>query len=321
MSPESSPPWDLLRPGRPITGMTAVLLPFTPDGAIDWSSFEAHLARTVAAGLIPAVNMDTGYVHLLNDDQRTEVLRRTRALVGPDRFLAGAFVADSPTQPAETDAYFPVVDEITENGGVPIVFQSYGLAHSSPDRVCQHYHQLGNRVDSFYGFELGTMFAPFGRIYDLDVYREWLQIPSCRGAKHSSLNRELEWERLRLRNELRPDFQVLTGNDLAIDMVMFGSDYLLGLGTFAPDAFAERDRRWREGAPSFHELNDILQYLGWFAFRPPTPAYRHSAAQFLKLRGWLDNDSPHPAGLRRPDSDRDILRGILEQLENAMAKD
>ena len=31
---------------------------------------------------------------------------------------------------------------------------------------------------------------------------------------------------------------VLTGNDLAIDMVMYGSDYLLGLSTFAPEAFA-----------------------------------------------------------------------------------
>ncbi len=36
----------------------------------------------------------------------------------------------------------------------------------------------------------------------------------------------------------RPDFKVLTGNDLAIDMVIYGSDYLLGLSTFAPDAFS-----------------------------------------------------------------------------------
>ena len=30
---------------------------------------------------------------------------------------------------------------------------------------------------------------------------------------------------------LRPEFMVLTGNDLAIDMVMYGSDYLLELNT------------------------------------------------------------------------------------------
>ena len=85
------------------------------------------------------------------------------------------------------------------------------------------------------------MFVPYGRIVSLDAYRGLLDIPPCIGAKHSSLSRQAEWERLALRDEVRPDFQVLTGNDLAIDMVMYGSDYLLGLSTFAPEAFARRD--------------------------------------------------------------------------------
>jgi hypothetical protein len=134
------------------------------------------------------------------------------------------------------------------------------------------------------------------------------------GATHSTLRRTLEWQRLALRNDKRPDFQILTGNDLAIDMVVFGSDYLLGLATFAPDCFALRDRYWRDGDSRFFELNDALQYLGAFAFRKPTPAYRHSAAQFLKLRGWIDCDDTHPQSPRRPESDRAILAGILERL-------
>ena len=36
------------------------------------------------------------------------------------------------------------------------------------------------------------------------------------------------------------EFRVYAGNDLAIDMVAYGSDYLLGLSTLAPNAFAER---------------------------------------------------------------------------------
>ena len=73
-------------------------------------------------------------------------------------------------------------------------------------------------------------------------------------------------EGARLRDEIRPDFKILTGNDLAIDMVMYGSDYLLGLSTFAPDLFARRDRYWLAGDRRFYELNDILQYLGFLAF-------------------------------------------------------
>ena len=158
------------------------------------------------------------------------------------------------------------------------------------------------------------MFAPFGKIYSLEVYRALFGIGRIIGAKHSSLNREQEWRRLMLRDELRPDFRVFTGNDLAIDMVMYGSDYLLGLSTFAPDGFAKRDAAWAVGDPAFFELNDWLQYLGFFAFRPPVPAYKHSAAMFLKLRSWLDCDNTHPDSPTRPESDREILRAIVERL-------
>ena len=152
-------------------------------------------------------------------------------------------------------------------------------------------------------------------IYDLDTYAGLLGLKECIGAKHSSLHRVEEWQRLQLRDRLRPEFLVLTGNDLAIDMVQYGSDYLLGLSTFAPAEFALRDRLWAEGHPGFYELNDLLQYLGFFAFRPPVPAYKHSAAMFLKLRGWIDCDNTHPNSPQRPDSDRSVLKDILDRLD------
>jgi hypothetical protein len=158
------------------------------------------------------------------------------------------------------------------------------------------------------------MFAPFGAIYDLETYEGLMGVTQCIGAKHSSLNRQLEWDRLALRDSKRPDFKVFTGNDLAIDLVMYGSDYLLGLSAFAPDLFARRDAMWERGDPGFYELNDVLQYLGFFSFRPPVPAYKHSAAQFLKLRGWIACDTPHPKGDRRPESDVAVLRDIADRL-------
>ena len=152
----------------------------------------------------------------------------------------------------------------------------------------------GGTAAAFIGFELGKAFAPFGRIYSLEVFRGLMGVRACLGAKHSSLHREPEWQRLIERDRLRPDFRVFTGNDLAIDMVMYGSDYLLGLSTFAPDLFARRDEMWAEGDPAFYELNDMLQYLGFLAFRPPVPAYKHAAAMFLHLRGWIASDRTHP---------------------------
>jgi hypothetical protein len=154
------------------------------------------------------------------------------------------------------------------------------------------------------------MFAPFGKIYDLATYEGLLNIPQCIGAKHSSLS--VNWNgNASPRDKIHPDFKVFTGNDLAIDMVMYGSDYLLGISTFAPDYFALRDRYWLEGDLRFYELNDILQYLGHFAFRAPVPAYKHTAAQFLKLRGWINCDDTHPQSPKRPASDIEILQNIL----------
>ena len=303
-----------VRPRRTITAASAVLLPFDDAGEIDWQSFETLLANTNAAGLIPAVNMDTGYVNLLADEQRKEVLARTQEVLAGSRFFAGAFVGDTPGSALALDRYFAAADEIATVGGTPVVFQSFGLTGLGDQELLNSYAAIGERVDAFVGFELGTMFAPFGVIYGLDVYEGLLQIPACIGAKHSSLDRAQEWERLALRDRVRPDFHVFTGNDLAIDMVMYGSDYLLGLSAFAPDAFARRDAMWASGDAGFYELNDVLQYLGQLAFRPPVPAYKHSAAMFLKLCGRLPSDAPHPQGARRPDSDRELLAEVAARL-------
>ncbi len=307
-------PLAMLRPRRKIAGISAVLLPFTESGDIDWPGFAAHCVRTADAGLTPAVNMDTGFANLLSFEQRIAVLDTTRSALGGRPFAAGVFVADSPGSPFNREGYLRAMAPVVERGGTPVIFQSFGLTGLPDAELIAAYEELGKDCDGFIGFELGTMFATFGRIYSLELYRDLLGIRKCIGAKHSSLHRVSEWQRLALRDEIRPEFRVYTGNDLAIDMVMYGSDYLLGLSTFAPDLFAERDRLWEAGDPAFYERNDALQYLGFLVFREPVPAYKHSAAMFLKLRGWIVCDATHPRGATRPDSDRELLRGITRQL-------
>jgi dihydrodipicolinate synthase/N-acetylneuraminate lyase len=296
-------------------GMSAILLPFKADGSVDWPGFEAHVARTVEAGLVPAVNMDTGYAPLLDDATRIEALQRTRDTCSGARFVAGAGVFDKPDDTFDPAGYQTAIDEVQQHKGEPVVFQSFGLTKLDDTLLIPAYAQLAKDADAFIAFELGQMFAPFGKIYSLDVYEQLMRQSNCIGAKHSSLSRQLEWDRLALRDRVRPDFHVFTGNDLAIDMIMYGSDYLLGLSTFAPDLFAKRDAMWERGDASFYEVNDLLQYLGFFAFRGPVPAYKHNAAMFLKLRGWIGCDDTHPDSAKRPDSDREVLAELLPRVE------
>lgn len=306
-----------IQPGRRIEGISAVLLPFDQNCGIDFAGFTENLRRTLSVGLTPAVNMDTGYVNLINTQQRRAVLKVASEAAQGKRFVAGAFVEGQGGD--LLGLYQNEIEAITRADGVPILFQCSRLKAMTDTELIEFHKTLASTCRELLCFELGEMFAPFGRIYDLATFRELIQIPQITGLKHSSLNRELEWQRLALRDEIRPEFKIYTGNDLAIDMVMYGSDYLLGLSAFAPEAFAARDALWAASDPSFYELNDLLQYLGCFAFRPPVPAYKHSAAQFLKLRGRIISDEPHPKAQRRPDSDVEILRHISESLDACLA--
>ena len=87
-----------------------------------------------------------------------------------------------------------------------MVFPSHGLNALDPDDWVAALAALGAEVGRFIGFELGAQFVPYGRIYPLEAYRGLLGIPECVGAKHSSLSRAAEWDRLALRDALRPDF-------------------------------------------------------------------------------------------------------------------
>jgi hypothetical protein len=97
-------------------------------------------------------------------------------------------------------------------------------------------------------------------------------------------------------------------------MIEYGSDYLLGLATFAPEKFAERDRLWESGDAGYFSLSDDLQYLGNVAFRDPVPAYKHSAAAFLHLTGRIPSDLTHPESAKRPLWEAEMLRDCARRL-------
>jgi dihydrodipicolinate synthase/N-acetylneuraminate lyase len=299
---------------RKVEGIAAALLPYESDGKVAVDAFKKHLIATHRAGLMNAVNMDTGYVNYLSDAEKRDVLRWTGEALGKNvAFVAGAYIENQSGDIAAL--YRQQMDAIVQAGGIPILFQTARL-HGLPSKekaamyqaVCQGYpHVLA--------FELGTMFAPNGEIFDEDTVRRLMAIPEIKGMKHSSLDRLVELNRLALRDAERPDFRIYTGNDLGINMMEYGSDYLLGLATFAPEKFAERDRLWESGDPAYYALSDALQYLGNVAFREPVPAYKHSAAVFLHLAGRIPTDLVHAKNPKRPAWESEILRDCARRLD------
>lgn len=301
------------KPGRKVQGIAAALLPFEKDGGIAVEAFQNHLRATQRAGLWNAVNMDTGYVNYLSESEKCAVLRWTREALGKETpFVAGAYIEGLDGD--IVSLYRKEIDAIVAHGGIPILFQTSRMHGKSSAEKAAAYRKASLGYDHVLAFELGRMFAPNGELFDAETFRRLLDIPEIKGMKHSSLDRLMEFERLELRDRGRPDFRIFTGNDLGINMIEYGSDYLLGLATLVPEKFAERDRLWELGDPAYYALSDALQHLGNVAFREPVPAYKHSAAVFLHLTGRIPSDQTHPKNARRASWEAEILRDSARRL-------
>jgi dihydrodipicolinate synthase/N-acetylneuraminate lyase len=298
---------------RKIQGIAAALLPFDADGHVAVEAFQRHLIATHRAGLMNAVNMDTGYVNYLNEAEKQDVLRWTHEALGKEvPFVAGAYIEglDGDT----VALYRRQIDTISDFRAIPILFQTARLKGKPGKELAATYQAVCRGCANVLAFELGEMFAPNGEILAPETIVRLMDIQEIKGIKHSSLNRLIELQRLALRDQHRPDFRIYTGNDLGIDMIEYGSDYLLGLATFAPEKFAERDRLWNSCDPEYYALADALQYLGNVAFREPVPAYKHSAAVFLHLVGCIPSERTHVKSAHRPAWEAEMLRDCARRL-------
>ena len=303
----------MVKPGRKITGIAAALLPLDEDGRISEDAYVRHLQATQSAGLTNAVNMDTGYVNYLSDEEKLRVLGLARDALGSSvRFIAGAYIEGKEGDPVSL--YRAEIERILEFGGTPILFQSARIHGKSAAEKVAVYREVCKGLPEVLGFELGRMFAPNGEIFDEETVAGLMEIPELTGMKHSSLDKVTELERLQIRDKIRPEFRIYTGNDLGIDMIEYGSDYLLGLATFCPEKFAERDRMWETGDPAYFGLGDALQHLGNVAFRAPVPAYKHSAAAFLQMCGRIPTSRTHPRSHERPAWECEILADCASRL-------
>jgi len=309
-------PFERPRRHRKVQGIAAVLLPFESDGRVAVSAFQNHLLATQQAGLRSAVNMDTGYVNFLSEEEKRNVLQWTREALGQNApFVAGAYIEGR--SGGVVELYRKQMDLIVGFGGTPILFQSSQLHGKSAREKAEIYQQTCRGYPGVLAFELGQIFAPNGEIFDSETFSRLMDIPEILGLKHSSLDRLIELERLALRDVHRPDFHIYTGNDLGINMIEYGSDYLLGLATLAPEKFAERDLFWEKADPRYFALSDSLQHLGNVAFREPVPAYKHSAAIFLRLTGRIPSNNTHPKNPQRPNWEAELMRDCLRRLEAA----
>ena len=67
------------------------------------------------------------------------------------------------------------------------------------------------------------------------------------------------------------------------------------------------------------KANALVKASG-FAFRDPVPAYKDSAAAYLKVTGRMKDPLPHPACARRPANEGELLLPLARQIEIAAGR-
>jgi len=153
-----------------VKGLAAALLPFDDRGAVAVEAFQHHLLRTHSAGLTNAVNMDTGYINYLSEQEQQLVLEWTReALPANTKFVAGAYI-----ERLEGDLvtlYRRKIDQIIEHGGTPIIIQTARLHHQPAREKIKCYREICRGYDEVLAFELSPVFAANGEIFDDETIR------------------------------------------------------------------------------------------------------------------------------------------------------
>ena len=306
-----------LTPSRTIDGAAALPVWLGASGRLDLSGFAARLQETFAAGLTPAVNLFAGSGDRLGHEQRVDVLATAAGVARGRRFIAGT----TPTEDAAPLAvrYGRAVDAVVRQGGVPLLLPIRELTALDGDALAHLWRQATSGHRGVLVIEMASDFGAPAPLYTADVVTRILDIASLGGLVHASLDRGTEWARVEARDVARPEFRIYSGNERALDMVAYGSDYLLGSAGCAPEAFAVRDRAWRQGAPVGFALNDLLQALATLLHRHPIDGARHGALQWLQVRGLVEHASPVPGLTLRPDSDLDLYREIHARLAALLA--
>lgn len=307
-------PFDLLCPGRRPSGLAPVLLPFLPSGEPDWDGFAHLLGRTVDAGLVPFVNAGPGGGDVASASLRAEVVATVAAAMGGHAFVAGVRAEDGPDGGFDPARLAGTVDAVARHDGIPALFPSPTLASLSPDEALGLLAWMGEWCDRLLAVDLPADRWPGGRSWGLDAFTALLDQDRCLGLIDGTWSRQAEWDRIRIRDEVRPDFRLYSTNALAIDQFMYGADHALDLAACVPDAIADRDEVWELEDPGVIERNDALQALATIVFRAPVVASRHSLALVAHLRGWIDHDAIAPGVPRRPDAERELLLPALDRL-------
>ncbi len=240
----------------------ATVMPFTEEGAIDWESYRNLLQYCTAPDGISAifVNGHAGESVSLTREERNEVIRFTRAFIGPDRPLVAGLAAHS-----TADAIAQALDAQAAGADVLTVFPLAAFSAGgtrTPDVPLAYVRTIGDAVSlplAIFQYPVGS-----GASYTTETLVKLSQLPNVIAIKEGSDTIMAYEDNWRAVKKASIDVAVLPSNfDWFLAQLAIGGDGLLsGLASLAPHALSELWRATqREDLRAMRAVSDRLHPL------------------------------------------------------------
>lgn len=291
--------------------ISAAMLPFEADGAIDWPTFDRYIARVAEGGpQAIALNMDASEGTSLNEAEQLEVVRRARRVLGDGCPLISGLLTSYTGAAVEMSKKLVDlgVDGLTVFAPIPVF-----LGTPLPLQMIVDYHSA---VAAAVDVPLIAFQYPISMVnYPDGTIEEFTRIKSIVSMKEASFDVSKTSDAIDTVRAAGRRIGLLTGSDTFIlEAMLMGCDGAL-IG-FAGTATAELVRMQQCAEQNrVEEAYEIWGKLGpaaRYCWRAPLRDYRVRMKQLLALQGVLPN--AHVRGPTSQISRTDAAR--LEEIVN-----
>ncbi len=290
----------------------AIVTPMTSEGEVDLPALKRYAAWLADQGPVAlAVNVDTGEgPHLTPEEKRQTLETVAEAVAGKCKVVAG--VAGPSTaqgiangraaQSAGADALlvFPIPAFL----GQPL----------NPEVPYRYHAAIAEAVNlPLILFQLQPALG--GVLYTTEILHKLITIPSVAAIKEASFDAMRFLQVKAALESASRKITFLTGNDNFIyeSFILGAEGALLGFSTLGTREQVNMLAAIQRGdIAEARELGARLQPLADIIFAPPVTDYRARTKEALKMLGVLENTTVRPPLLSISDSERDTIRGALQ---------
>jgi 4-hydroxy-tetrahydrodipicolinate synthase len=290
----------------------AIVTPMTSEGEIDLPALKRYAAWLADQGPVAlAVNVDTGEgPHLTPDEKRQTLETVAEGVAGKCKVVGG--VAGPSTAQGVTNA------RAAQSAGAEalLVFPIPAFLGQplNPEVPYRYHAAIAEGVDlPLILFQLQPALG--GVLYTTEILHKLITIPSVAAIKEASFDAMRFLQVKAALDSASRKITFLTGNDNFIceSFILGAEGALLGFSTLGTREQVNMLAAIQRGdIAEARELGARLQPLADIIFSPPVTDYRARTKEALKMLGVLDNTTVRPPLLPISDSERETIRGALQ---------